>query len=111
MVLEQVVFTIISFSGDARSSAMEAIQHAKDGEFSLAQDKIKDAEEKLGNAHKEQTQLIQSEARGDKTEISLLLIHAQDHLMNAITIKDMAKEFVELYEKMAICNGETENVG
>ncbi|MNJ80672.1 Lichenan-specific phosphotransferase enzyme IIA component [compost metagenome] len=45
-----------------------------------------------------QTRLIQEEAGGTKQEITLLMIHAQDHLMNAMTVKDMAKEFVELYE-------------
>ncbi len=30
MVMEHIVFTIISYSGDARSSAMEAIQICKD---------------------------------------------------------------------------------
>ena len=28
------------------------------------------------------------------------MIHAQDHLMNSITVKDLATEFVDLYEKM-----------
>ncbi|ENA0413451.1 PTS lactose/cellobiose transporter subunit IIA, partial [Listeria monocytogenes] len=37
------------------------------------------------------------EARGEKAEVSLLLVHAQDHLMNAITFKDLAKEIVDLY--------------
>ena len=27
------------------------------------------------------------------------MVHAQDHLMNAMTIKDMAKEFVDMYEE------------
>jgi len=48
-----------------------------------------------------QTNLIHNEANGNKAEVSLLLVHAQDHLMNAITIKDMAKEFVDLYEKFS----------
>jgi cellobiose PTS system EIIA component len=28
------------------------------------------------------------------------MVHAQDHLMNAITVIDMAREFVDLYEKI-----------
>ena len=28
------------------------------------------------------------------------MVHAQDHLMNAITVKDMAEEFIDLYEKI-----------
>lgn len=37
---------------------------------------------------------------GEKVELSLLFVHAQDHLMNAITIKELASEFVDLYRKM-----------
>ncbi|STY42998.1 Lactose-specific phosphotransferase enzyme IIA component [Listeria grayi] len=55
------------------------------------------ADDALLEAHHSQTALIQGEARGDRTEVSLLLVHAQDHLMNAITFKDLAKEIVELY--------------
>lgn len=29
-----------------------------------------------------------------------MMVHAQDHLMNALTIRDMASEFVDLYERM-----------
>ncbi|MGV3240694.1 PTS lactose/cellobiose transporter subunit IIA [Streptococcus hyovaginalis] len=44
--------------------------------------------------------MIQGEARGEKFESRLLLIHAQDHLMNAMTVVDMAKEFIELHKKL-----------
>ena len=30
----------------------------------------------------------------------LLMVHAQDHLMDAMVIRDMAAEFVELYKKV-----------
>jgi PTS system cellobiose-specific IIA component len=33
------------------------------------------------------------------------MIHAQDHLMNAITVKDLSTEFVELYEAIKITGG------
>lgn len=51
-------------------------------------------------AHRFQTEIIQEEADGNIKNISVLLVHAQDHLMNAITIIDMAREFVDLYEKI-----------
>jgi len=97
--METIIFTLITHSGDARSSAMEAISFAKKGEFDQAEESLRNATEKLGEAHKAQTQLIQGEAQGNKTEFSLLLIHAQDHLMNAMTVKDLATEIVELYKR------------
>jgi len=100
MDLEREIFVIISCSGDARSSAMEAIQFAKDGDFTSANNSIEQANEKLSEAHKEQTKLIQAEAEGNGVTTSLLLIHAQDHLMSSITVRDLAREFVELYERI-----------
>ncbi|MGG1674963.1 PTS lactose/cellobiose transporter subunit IIA [Neobacillus sp. NRS-1170] len=98
--LEAVIFQIILHGGNGRSAAMEAIQAAKQGEFEQAEGKLKEAENALNEAHHIQTSLIQGEIRGEKTEISLLMVHAQDHLMNAITVKDLAAEMVELYQKI-----------
>jgi PTS system cellobiose-specific IIA component len=42
--------------------------------------------------------LIQEEAAGKQSEVTLLMVHAQDHLMNTMTIRDLAAEFVDLYE-------------
>jgi len=79
---------------------MEAIDYAKRGKFEEADAKLQDALQELQEAHRLQTDLIQREAAGGKTEITLLMVHAQDHLMNAITVKELASEFVGLYKKM-----------
>jgi PTS system cellobiose-specific IIA component len=100
MEFEVTIFTMISHSGEARSSSMEAIAYAKKGDFIQAAACLEDANRKLDLAHGEQTKLIQSEAQGKKVEISLLLVHAQDHLMNAIVLRDLATEFVDLYKHM-----------
>ncbi|MCM2982324.1 PTS lactose/cellobiose transporter subunit IIA [Bacillus sp. PK3-056] len=100
MNLEEISFQIILNGGNARGLAMEAINDAKSGDFSLAEQKLDEANEAMRVAHRFQTDLIQGEARGEKFEIRLLLIHAQDHLMNAMTVVDMAKEFIELHKKL-----------
>ncbi|CAM5379701.1 PTS lactose/cellobiose transporter subunit IIA OS=Lysinibacillus sphaericus OX=1421 GN=LS41612_07505 PE=4 SV=1 [Lysinibacillus sphaericus] len=56
--------------------------------------------EALIEAHHAQTALLTQEAREEKVEVSMLLIHAQDHLMNAITFRDLAQEMIELYEQL-----------
>ena len=97
--METVIMELIVNGGNARSRAIEAIKAAKLGEIDKAREKLRESEEALDKAHDFQTNLIQNEAAGNKTEISLLMVHAQDHLMNAMTIKDMAKEFVDMYEE------------
>ncbi|MFZ5354387.1 MAG: PTS lactose/cellobiose transporter subunit IIA [Bacillota bacterium] len=101
MDFETIVFTLIANSGEVRSLSMEAIHFARNGEYEKAESCIKEADEKLGAAHTIQTSLIQNEAQGSETKVTLLLVHAQDHLMNAITIKDMANEFIELYKTVS----------
>ncbi|CQR54634.1 PTS lactose/cellobiose transporter subunit IIA [Paenibacillus riograndensis] len=92
------VMSMIAKSGAARSQAMEAIMVAKQKNYAGAAELLDNASQDLKDAHKVQTQLIQEEAGGTKHEISLLMIHAQDHLMNAMTVKDLAKEIIELHE-------------
>lgn len=91
---------LIVHSGDTKSECMEAIQLAKKGHIIEAKDKIKLANDALIEAHHSQTALLSQEARGEKVEVSMLLIHAQDHLMNAITFRDLAVEMIELYERI-----------
>ncbi|EGO62646.1 PTS lactose/cellobiose transporter subunit IIA [Acetonema longum] len=95
--MEEVAVKIILESGDARSCAMEAIQCAKSKDFAKAKELMEQCNEKISRAHVVQTGLIQAEASGKKTELSVLLIHAQDHLMTSITVKDLANEIIELY--------------
>lgn len=51
-------------------------------------------------AHHAQTGLLTQEASGDPVAVSLLMVHGQDHLMTAIAFKDMAKEIIDVYQKM-----------
>ena len=44
--------------------------------------------------------LVQQEAQGDKVWMSLLLSHAEDLLMSADIMSELAKEFQGLYEEI-----------
>nr|MDH3162450.1 PTS lactose/cellobiose transporter subunit IIA [Bacillus licheniformis] len=98
--LEQVSFEIILHAGNARSSAMEALRLVKHHECETGYQKIQEAESELNQAHQAQTRLLQKEAQGAGLSPNLLLIHAQDHLMTAITVKDLAKEMIDLYQEL-----------
>lgn len=97
---EENLLEIIVNSGEAKSLAFEAIQLAKKGEQEAAQEKLKEAAKVHMEAHKAQTTLLAKEANGEQTPFSMLLVHAQDHLMNSITFVDLAKEIVELYGRL-----------
>jgi cellobiose PTS system EIIA component len=96
---QETIMGIIIHGGNARSCAMRAISEAKKGNFEEAENLMKESSQGLNKAHRIQTNLIQAEARGEKTELSLLMIHAQDHLMNAMTVRDLSVEIIELTKK------------
>lgn len=96
----QAIMGLIMYGGNAKSDAMEAIQAAKKGEFGMADEKLKNAEESLVEAHHSQTGLLTQEAQGNHMDVTLLTVHSQDHLMTSIAFSDLAKEIVELYKKI-----------
>ena len=97
--VEQFCCKLIAGAGDARSYAIEAIREARNKDFAKADEYLKKADEALLDAHKAQTELLFKEANGEKTEFSILLIHAQDHIMNAMTVKDLASELIEILKE------------
>ncbi|TGY66156.1 PTS lactose/cellobiose transporter subunit IIA [Dubosiella muris] len=88
--MELVCFQIISNVGMAKSAYVEAIQLAEKGEHEKAQAKMKEGKEFFVKGHEAHASLIQKEAAGEKTNVSLLLMHAEDQLMSAETIELMA---------------------
>ena len=98
---EQTVINLIVNAGSARSSAIEAIQYAKAGDIEKADESIQTAKETVNEAHHAQTELIQAEIRGETTPLNLLMVHAQDHLMCALVVIDLAQEFIDVYKKLA----------
>lgn len=54
------------------------------------------AKNELYQTHDIQNSMIQKEACGEKQEVTLLLMHAEDHLMNAMLAKDLIEELIEM---------------
>ena len=100
MDLESIVFAIIVHAGNAKSNCFEALNAAKNGNFEEADKLIEGAKNELLKAHHVQTDMLQKEAAGDKQQITLLLIHAEDHLMSALLAKDLIEEIIELYKAL-----------
>ena len=97
----KITFGIICSAGEGRSLAIEAMGLAKENnDIAGAREKLAKARETLNEAHHFQTDLIQREAGGEKFDIGILLIHSQDHLMNAMTVIQMADEIISIYEKI-----------
>ena len=60
-----------------------------------------EAGKEIGEAHDIQTAMMSAECDGENVEKSILLIHAQDHFMTALAVRDMAQLMVEMYENLS----------
>lgn len=98
---EIVVMELVVNAGDGRSKAIQAIREARAGNFGEAEKLLQESDEALVRCHHVQTDLIQSEVQGKPVHVSLLMVHAQDHLMNAMTVKDLAREMIEILKEKA----------
>ncbi len=101
MNMEETVMTLVVKSGQARSAAYEALGEAKLGNFESAERKMKESGEWVMEAHDIQTQLLVMEARGEMNSISLIAVHAQDHLMDCMLARELITEMIELYKLLS----------
>lgn len=100
--LELICFKIIFASGEATSCYMEAIQHARLGAFDLAAASIEEGQAAYVLGHRAHAELIQQEASGEGVTTTLLLLHAEDQMMAADTIKLMSEEFIANYKRIQV---------
>lgn len=98
--MESIIFELISRGGTAKGMAYEALVAAENGNYEEAENLLKQADEELLAIHNVQTALIQSEAAGEKNEVSILFVHAQDHLMTAIEAKNLIECMIKMHKKI-----------
>lgn len=98
--LEEVVMGLIINSGQARSLAYAALKQAKQGDFAAAKTMMEQSRMALNEAHLVQTKLIEGDQGEGKMKVSLVLVHAQDHLMTSMLARELVTELIELHEKL-----------
>ena len=97
MELEEQVMGIIINAGQSRSLCYEALQSAKEGNFVDADEKMQQSQHFAREAHLVQTQRIEADEGEGKTKMTLVMVHAQDHLMTSILAKELVTELIEIY--------------
>jgi PTS system cellobiose-specific IIA component len=94
-------FEIISYAGDARGIAMEAIKLAKTGGFEEAEKKIEEAKVQLNKAHDNLFEVVSGEANGNKADVNILMVHAHSHLTLATAACEQAELALDLYQRLS----------
>ena len=79
---------------------MEAIDLARGGQFAEARQALDKAIKGMIETHEVQTDLIREEITGEGHPVSLLMVHAQDHLNLALIMRDIAEEMIRIYERL-----------
>lgn len=98
--LQMAAFEIILNSGNSRTTVHEAFAAMRAGNYDKATELLESANEELLLAHKAQTHLLQEYAGGTEIKIEIIMVHAQDHLMTTMTLREVALEMLELYKKV-----------
>lgn len=98
--MQEKAFQIIAIVGTAKSSYIEAMREAKNGNFDRAEELMTEAKDIYSQAHKIHFELVQLEASGTELPFSLLLAHAEDQLLNTETIQILVEEIIVVHAKM-----------
>lgn len=98
---ELIVMEIICNAGEARSLCFEALRQSKENDFESAQSSLTQAKACLNKAHLTQTKLIEFDEGEGKVPMTLVMVHAQDHLMTTILCHELMTEMVAMRREIS----------
>lgn len=98
--IQVVAFEIILHSGTARTSIHDAFKKMRENNYKEAEQLLDEANQEITLAHQSQTDLLQKYASGESINMEIIMVHAQDHLMTTMTLKEVAIEMLHLYQKV-----------
>ncbi len=99
--MEEIITELVVNGGNARGKALEAIRAARKNDMARAKELLAECGEALTKAHNFQTAFIQETMCDENSaggNASLIMVHGQDHLMDAMVVRDLAAEMVEMYK-------------
>ena len=97
MDLELEIMDIITNAGESKSEAMIALQHAKRQQWEECDAALIRSKEAASRAHLVQIKLIGMDEGEGKIPVTLVMVHAQDHLMTSMLANELVKEMIEVY--------------
>lgn len=97
--ISEISMVVITNSGTAKSCYMEALQEYKQGKFERGDELMKEGDEFQLISHRTHGELLAKEMGDQESQATMLLIHAEDQLMSAETIRILVEELKCLYSK------------
>jgi PTS system lactose-specific IIA component len=93
-------FAIVAYAGDAKTALIKALDNAREGKIAEAKKLVEEANKSIVDAHNEQTKLLANEAGGMDMDVTFIMVHGQDTLMNTMMLMDQCKFFIDEYERI-----------
>ena len=91
--LQSMSFQLVAHAGEASVLFLRGLSRArKRGSYEEANEKLELGDKAIVEAHEAQTDLLRAEVAGEDIAFSILLMHAQDHLMTTALLGRMARE-------------------
>ncbi len=95
--LSNISFEIVAYSGDARSTLLNAVKAAKAQNWNEYDELVAQAKETIEDAHKAHFALLTAEAQGEDINLDIIAVHAQDHLMTTLLLLDIIDTLADVY--------------
>lgn len=100
--LEEMSLEIITNVGTARSMYVEAVEAAKAGNFEEAHNLVAEGEKIFINGHHAHADLVNAKVGVEDLQYIFLVMHAEDQLMSAETLKIVCDQLIDLLEQNAV---------
>ncbi|MDX8292118.1 PTS lactose/cellobiose transporter subunit IIA [Metabacillus indicus] len=94
------IFGLIAFSGDAKASYHAALHLLRENKIEEAEAEVAKGDSVLKEAHAIQTKFVTLEAQGKSAKVGVLMVHAQDHLMNTILVKELLEHMMAMQKEI-----------
>lgn len=91
--MDEKAFLLMSYAGMIKAQAYEAFDLALAGQFDEARESINGADETLS-----EVSAIQKEILNEDKELTLMMVHAQDHVMTAVEARNLLEKMIDLME-------------
>lgn len=91
--------TMIAYAGVANTTALEALRINKGGEIEKALELLMECDRIFALVGHTHLDIVAIEAKGEKLNLPLLFVHAEDQIMTIETLIILIREIIYLYNK------------
>lgn len=95
--MSMIAMEIVAYAGDARTKFLKAMDAIADEDYETAEKLIREGDELVVGAHKQEKDLVAQETAGAQVDITFFIVHAQDYLMTSMLLSDLCKRFVKIF--------------